>query len=519
MRKQISIRSIEDFVAKKYFLLFLLGIGIILRFLFLRGQIWLGSDITRDIAISLEGLRRNDIPLTGSFSSAGPFVFGPAIYWVYMISFILFPFSLLTPWYGAFVVSIFALVIFYLFARFQRNYALLLMVTLITVLSPQMILSAGTPTQHIYVLVFTLLSIFLLHLFWRAKNLLYALLAGLCIGLSINMHYQAVNLFFLPLIVLFFEKQNVFKKLIGVLLIYVGIFVALLPLTIWDSGQSFANYRNLLDYLLIGQSRVYVPNSWRLYLFGYLPNYWSFVTGLPSVFGIGVFFSGIVLSVYELFWRRRLSFLVLLNFVFLFMVFVGRYYKGERFPGYTIYLLPFMILFTAWAITKISKIITFKVGGIGANHIFLAIVILSIFINSFSILSTHVGQNSSLNDVGIVTDKISHAYPGQKFKVFNLSGTNPDASFAMAAFLRNQKLYALDSNLGLAFCMGCKEANEAMGELFGNSYFVLDSNNLGSKWQLVSQEGIFDSNTGWLNQHNLKSSFNLDKYIKDKIFR
>src|SRR5205823_11570855 len=49
-----------------------------------------------------------------------------------------------------------------------------------------------------------------------------------------------------------------------------GTLLSLSPLLIWDSQQHFANFNNILDYFLVGQYRLYVPNSWRLFIFNFM---------------------------------------------------------------------------------------------------------------------------------------------------------------------------------------------------------------------------------------------------------
>ncbi len=518
MVKKTQFKSFNRFFPNNRLIVSFFIIGIILRLVFFKSHVWLGSDITRDISISLEALERGEVPLTGSFSSAGPFVFGPTLYWLYMFTFLLFPFSLLTPWYTAFVVSILVIGCFYYLANKSESRILFGFTALITAISPQLVQIASSPTQHTYVLIFTLFSLILLYNFYSTRKLFWAFLGGISIGLAINMHYQALNLLALPVIVLFFKAANFKKRIVSLLVVACGIAIAILPLSIWDFGQSFANFRNLLDYLLIGQGRVYVPNSWKLYLFEYLPNNWAYVTGLPSFFGLILLFGGSLVWFFDFIRTRKLSFIFLINTVFLFMLFLGRYYRGERFPGYTMYMLPFMIIFSTWTISKILDFIPDVTWGNNLKYSLIVILSLSIIFSSFTQLRGKLQENPSYSEIKNATAKLIAEYPGEKFRVLNLASTNPDASYAVTVYLQHKRFYAFDNSLKVGFCNGCPESINKLGELFGTSYFKIDDDKLNTAWQGVSQREIYDSTIGWLSKHQLKSTFQLDKYLNEKLF-
>lgn len=496
------------------FLLF--TIGILVRFLFYGGQIWLGSDVTRDISIAREALLRRELPLTGSFSSAGPFVFGPTLYWLYMLGFLILPFSFLVPWFLGFTAAVGSIILLYSLAKKLGGSTFVFLVFFIAVFSPQLILSSFSPTQHTFVYIFSLLGIFSLYKLYKKGSLLTAFISGFFIGLAINMHYQAVNLIILPFIVLLFPTATLFKRIAYLLTVFIGTVASLVPLTYWDLGQQLANWRNLFDYLLIGQGRVYVANSWKLYVLDYLPKYFSYVTAIPSLASLILLSLGSSFVVFD-FMKRKLNFILLLNIIFLALLFMGRYYRGERFAGYTVYLIPLIILFFGWTIDKILSF-----GNVSKQVLrqgVLLVFAISIITTSFFQLKSNTGANTSLAEVKEVADKLVNYYPGQKFRVSNLAGTNPDASFALATYLEYKNLYDINSPITIGFCVGCQKSLDSLGDLLGISYFVLNTEKNAGLWQPVSQAGIYDSTIGWLNQRQLKSTFHFDKYLKGKLIK
>jgi len=120
----LSVEQLEKFL-KKYFiqlLIIVLAFSALLRLFNFYNHIALQSDTTRDIAIAKEAIERREIPVTGSFSSAGPFVFGPTFYWFLMISYLIWPFSLLTPWVIVQLIGLLTVATFMYFGKIVGGY-------------------------------------------------------------------------------------------------------------------------------------------------------------------------------------------------------------------------------------------------------------------------------------------------------------------------------------------------------------------------------------------------------------
>lgn len=509
LRKFIEI--FEEFLKHKG-VLAIFVVGVFLRLIFFRSQIWLGSDITRDISISLESLKNLSLPMTGSFSSGGPFVFGPGIYWLYMFSYILFPATLLAPWILSLLFGIATMLLLYKLVGSELNKTFFVPLALMVSFAPQLVLSSSVPTQHTFVLTFTALGLMLLRKYWVQKKLVYSFLFGLSLGMALNMHYQAVALIPLPALLLL-APLPFHKKIIAFFLSIIGVTTSLSALIFWDSGQQFANFRNLLDYLLIAQERLYVPNSWRLFLIGYLPNYWFLATGIPSFLALPLLFVGSIYFIFELIKIRRITFGISLLFFFYFLLLITRYYKGERFSGYNLYLLPFILFFSSWSILKIVN--TFKKY---SDKLQLVALISLAFFVVLSLVNWYKSQilvNPSLGQVSGETIVLRRQFPNQKFRILNYENTNPDASYAMSVYLTSNNLTD-KRGIQLGFCSVCSNNTQLIGELFGTKYYLIGENS-DPRWQGVSQAEIYDSTIGWLNKRQLKSTFYLDKYLKEKL--
>src|SRR3989338_152876 len=62
-----------------------------------------------------------------------------------------------------------------------------------------------------------------------------------------------------------------------------GLFLSSIPMLIFELNNHWFNTRNVLDYLLIGQYRIWTSNRWLTFTFAYFPEFWSYVTGLPKL--------------------------------------------------------------------------------------------------------------------------------------------------------------------------------------------------------------------------------------------
>ena len=131
------------------------------------------------------------------------------------------------------------------------------------------------------------------------------------------------------------------NKVLFFILSAFGVFLTLLPLLYWDFGQGFANSRNILDYLLIGQYRIYVPNSWRLFLFNYFPTYWSTViTNFPLI-GLFLFFASGIIFIAQAVRKKVSAPMLFLSIIFLIMFILNKILQRKE-PMIICYISPLL---------------------------------------------------------------------------------------------------------------------------------------------------------------------------------
>lgn len=477
----------------------------------------IGNDDSRDVMIAHEALRRGELPFIGSFSSAGPFVFGPFFYWFIMLTYLIDPFVFTIPWIIIALVGIATVLLLMYCGKklFGNNFAIL--VGLLAATSPQLIVRAVSLGQHTFISLMTTCMVICLLLFLEKRKSIFAFLVGFCIGAAINFHYQALNLLiFLP-VLLFIQKQSWQFRIKSLFFAIGGVLLALSPLIIWDSQQQFANFRNLLDYFLIGQYRLYVPNSWRLFLFTFLPQSWAFVSGGYAVLGLVIMFLFGCVSLIMLIRKKFTYPLLLLLIPFLLLIILNRYYKGERSEGYLLYFLPFILLFTSYSLFCLFQ----KGRLLLLRQILGGVLLLFILIGNWNAMHSSLIYHTPVDSFERTIDRLVQKYPNQKFTVYDYKASFSAMNQPLALFLSRRHL--TDPN-GMPIGILCykKCPKYPMITPYTN-YYVADlrkEKNIKREnplWVDVNPEGVYDDLIGWSTKHELHSTFSLEKYISERI--
>lgn len=473
----------------------------------------LGGDDARDAMIGLEALRRHDLPLMGPFSSAGPFVFGGIYYWFIMLSYFVLPFFVNSPWIFMEIMSILLVGLFIYLGKLISGNKLGILLGIFAATSPQLIVRSVALGPHTFIGIFTVLILIFYLLLWKTKKKIYSLLLGLFVGLSVSFHYQGLNLLIFIPIVFLISELKLKDKLIVFCLGFVGFLIPLLPLLYWDSHQSFANIRNLLDYFLVAQYRIYVPNSWRLFVFQYIPGYWSFVVGVLPKIAVFIFGISSVTFLVSSISKKISKQFVVLGFVFFLLLFLNRYYHGERSEGYLLYLMPFILIFTSYAFLQFFEFKNIFIKAI--TLLFLGLVI----ILNLSVTIANLNFKSPLSEYKRIANILYQKYPDIKFSVYDYKYELYNFSTGLSLIMGNDG--KIDQN-GMKIGINCegKKCAKNLPTIARGVFVVNDlskEGRLDSKtWVDVSQAGVYDDLMGWLNKNQLKSNFYLKNYIMDR---
>ncbi len=503
---------------------FILFLAAFLRFYNFPNRWGIGDDSSRDIAIAREALIRHELPLIGSFSSAGPFVFGPIFYLTIMASYLILPSVFTAPIIATILSGIATVAILITCGYLIGGKRLSIFTGLLAATSIQMTVRSVILGQHTYVAFTTALLFLTFILYWQRKKIIYAFLMGVSLGAAIGFHYQSINLlvFFPAILCIPGVNITIRKKLIGLSLMLIGFLIPSMPLIIWDSQQQWANTRNILDYLLIAQNRLYVPNSWKLFLFQYLPSYWSFiVSGYAPVALFLMVFTGIITAI-SIIKRKISSIMAVFTIIFASLLLVNRFYKGERSEGYLIYLAPFIIIFTAWSINKMFDIKRKKYYTTMARITGAIILIIIIGGNIWQLIKYEQATNTKL-----ILDKtvkfLIKKYPDTKFTIYDYHNRSGSMSQPLSLWLKMQDR---TDPRGMPIGLVCwsKECAQNLPNITTLGYNTIvdmrkvkDRDIKSSGWINVNQESMYDDLIGWSKKNELKSTFSITNYILERL--
>lgn len=460
------MNKIEKFALIGIFLL-----AFILRFWHYDIRYGIGSDGSRDAIVSLESARQLQLPLTGSFSSIGPITFGPWYYYYITFSNFLIP-SPWAPWMAIGLASLAMVLVMYKIGTLLLNKYFGLILSFIAAVSPAQILSSTLLQQHALIGFLSSLSIYLFLKILKANNFFrLALLWGFVLGVAVNTHFQAVGLLTLPFLLFIFSKKKKF-----IFPFSLGLFFSLIPILIFELNNHWFNTRNILDYIFIGQYRVWTSNRWLTFAGKFIPEFWSYIIGTPFIIGFLLMtLSAIILPIQ--FMRKKLSLpLILLTISFAIQVVLLRYYRGEKFFGYLQFFHPFLFIFTGYLIFLFLK---------RFNSLILSIFVLILYV---SLVFPNTLKNLKPDEFNQQTkrrlDTLINLYPSSKFSTYECKKVyDTDRIQGLLLFLYMEKLY---DEKGVKIAINNPSCNFENGKILNND--LVDISSLEDKQ--ISAQGL-----------------------------
>lgn len=492
----------------------------VLRFWNFHNRLVLYSDSARDALVGYAAVKYRQFPLTGSFSSAGPFVFGPVFYYFIMLSYVLLPSLTFGPWYGVAFLSLFLVFIVSFAAYRVKGWTAGMITATLAAVSPAQVFRSLSLTQHSLVGVFTALVLLATIYYGQTKRTRWIFLLGIFVGLALSLHYQAATLLIAGTIALAIHRRHVRRIIIDIAAYVVGIIIPLLPLLYWDSKQQWANLRNLLDYLFIGQYRIFVSRRWLTFITDFIPETWGNISGGSHILGlVSLLIVGVMLLRYALKRKYSVEFVWIL-LIFILQVVAIRYYRGELFEGYLIALHPFVLFLSGWAISEFLKIEKLKLAAAAVFVLFTAGSLRS----SIKIVSWNDNITKHLESI---LSGISQKYAYSKVNPYDFQYSSSEFSYSLS-YLLEQKHSVSQDGVPIGICLwGCPEDNTAWVidrvQYMDKGYEVVElfdvPENIGdtSLWTDVSAMNTLKEVGFWWREKPLQSNFSLKQFIVNDI--
>jgi len=482
------------------FLIFLLAI--FLRFVNFDNRWGLAMDQARDAIIAHQALISFQLPTVGPFSASGPFIFGPYCYWFYVLVTSLDPSSIMFLWIVQAAISACMVLVMFAVAREINGNKFGLLLAFLTTISTGQISQATNLTYSTFAGFISMLVVLVLIKTIKTGKEIYFFLLSFLIALAVNVHFQAVGLLLILFILPFFVKLSPRK----ILLLAIGFFIPFIPLIIFDFRSNHYESSHLISYFLSGGNKYSLPKRWLTYVGVYWPRALSIVIGGYRPMGYLMGITIPLVLTYSLLKKQVSKFIVFLLVLFGANFVLLRYFKGEIYDSFLVYLHPIILIFTAWTMLVIKR-----------KNIVPAIF-LFIFIVSF----TFVKDFDEIKNATNLTAKFSAAYvkdlinqfPGQKFSVYDFEHKAVARSFPMVMYLMKDNLIS-DSGRKIGFTIATDsaelekyKAKKIVGDV--GSYVLLDLDSSDRKilenkdWKAVNPNDIYNDTEKWyFNKENL----------------
>lgn len=474
-----------------YVFLGILLLGAILRFYNYPYRYSLGEETIRDAVIGIEGARQLQFPLTGSFSSLGPFTFGPWYAYQLIIFYLLVPF-VYSPWLYLSIISVIYILIMYKIGKILGKDIFALVLAFLAAVSPAQIISATHLTSHNNTNLFAVLAIWIfLIILSKNKSRWWHFLLGFIIGVGMNLHFQMGGLLILPLVLLFNKR-----KYLNFIFSGFGVIASFIPMLIFEMNNHWFTTRNIFVYLLYDKNLTYVANRWLFYLRDFWPAFWSDALGVPVWFGAIIMIISLVYIIW-LIYKKQLS----KNFIFLIIAFLLnfillRYYWGPRFFGYLNFLRPFVFIFTAFAIINIKY-----------KKLYLGLILIPVIIFfSYPRVMSELMPDPFSRKIYEGVSELEAKYPNKKFTLYTCAKkyeSSYDAStFTTLFFLELKNKFSKDG-LKIGFMNDCGYPDGGKNYRTLSEIGIIDLSGvsrsaiLKAGWEPLSFAQMYDSYARW----------------------
>ncbi|MDD2483020.1 MAG: hypothetical protein PHE32_00425 [Candidatus Shapirobacteria bacterium] len=349
--------SLREKLLKNKWLILIILIAAILRFTLYQDRLILNQDQGRDAAISLYANRSGIFPIIGPPSSAGPFNFGSWYYWIVMFFEFFLPFSI-GPWVGFTLMSVLSVFFYAKTGEILAGKKGLIITGLITAVSPVMVLDSSNLLNTGIIGFSSSLVFFTLAKFFKEEKIIWTILLGFFVGLSINFHFQSLGLLCFPLVAVLVNKFSLIKRLKIAFSSFLGLLISFLPIIVFDINRHGVWIRSVIEYYTVGVKKFYVPLRWLTELRDFWPQlFGSVTTGIPQIGYLWLILGLIVLVIVIKKKVKVDNFWLALAVAMLIQIFLMRSYKGPRSNEYLIAFHGSIILISSWILINLY---TFK---------------------------------------------------------------------------------------------------------------------------------------------------------------
>lgn len=345
--------SLKKKILENRWLILIILLAIFLRFAFYSSRLTLNQDQARDAIIALYANKTNFLPPIGPPSSAGPFNFGPWYHWVIMFLEKIIPFSI-GPWIAFTLMSVVSVFVYAKIGEILAGKKGMIITGLIAAVAPGLVTSSSDMLNTVIVGFSSSLVLFFTAKFFKEEKLIWAILLGFFVGLSINFHFQSLGLLSFPLLIVLINKFSLIKRFKIAFFAFIGLLISFLPLIYFDIIRNGIWIKSVVEYYTVGVKKFYMPIRWLTELRDFWPQlFGSVTTGIPKV-GYLLFSLGLIVVFLVLKKKIKIdNFALTLWLSLLIQVILMRSYKGPRSNEYLIAFYGSIVLISSWILINL----------------------------------------------------------------------------------------------------------------------------------------------------------------------
>lgn len=509
-------KQIAHFIRKYHveiILVIILAISIFFRFFEYENRLGFAYDQARDVIVSRFAVQNHGLPLTGPFSSAGPFVYGPQWYWILMGMILTYPFSIYTPWVIQTSMYVGIVLIMFVIGKETKDKYLGLILAILTCFSSGQIAQATNLTSPSMVGILAALStLFLVRAVKYSKKIDYFLLSFV-VGNAICTHFQAIGLLiYLPLALIFGQSFFIRRYVLSLmsqgrkkaafnpgpdarelikftLIIMCGLIIPFIPLIIFDFISNHFESKNMLQYYFHDQYKIsfeVLGRRWLSYVLDFWPHAWARVVGGNNIVLLAVVIFGTIVVISKHRKVEKLTSMFILAYLFVF--FELRYFRGPLFDGYIAFLHPVIIILTGILIFNLIK----RNKYIG----FFAMTILLAGSLWLTIQDISYSDNAIKRSLEQVSKQLVEKYPNKKIVLYDYRYKTSNYSIPLSLFLSLQKSNSEKISIGM-YDRNIKNYKNPL-TMEGFTFIVLKEVDIkDKKWISVDPSNVYHSVVGW----------------------
>lgn len=428
---------------------------IFFRFWKIRDYVTFLGDEGRDMIVIRNIFVEKHLPFLGPSASVGGFYLGPIYYWIAAPFLLLTKFDPVGPTYMVAIFGVATVLLLYKFLTDLIEIWPAFFISLLYSIAPLIVRYSRSSWNPNPLPFFSLLIIYCTYLGVKNKKYLYFFGAGLAFGVAIQLHYLALIL--APLSLLIIVMNEKFKKLPLIAFVAaLGFTITFSPFLFFEIRHNFPNFHTILEFITRGSTVGYQGSGiiWKLFDGGNI--LLEFISGIKGTIYTRIIFWVFCLSstfVLIAFWKdkkKRLSYSI--GFIYLICgIFLVRSYRGEIYDYYYGVIFPAPFLLAGILVQNIWKNVFSKL----AICLIFTALILTFFKNSIFFEK----PNNLIKQTEDISDFIIQKSEGKAFNFALISKSNSDHAYRYFLEIKNHKPTQLEESITDQLLVLCESSS------------------------------------------------------------